>query len=200
MHEEYLNNPQLNPQVIFSWKAPLRPYKKRGKNVLRFYVALALLLSLIIVFFGDKILLIPIWAVLFLFYTLTITPPPQVENKITKFGIELAGVTLRWEALSHFYLTKRFGFNMATIVSHGPYYLHSYLVLPNEEIKNKVMSILSEHLVYQEKPQRNFTDKAVDWLSKLLPDDEDEKTNSQSSFSQIKEPIFPSPQTGVPNG
>jgi hypothetical protein len=54
-----------NPQVIFSWKAPLRPYKKRGKMVLRFYLALSLILSLIVFFFGDKILLIPIWAVVF---------------------------------------------------------------------------------------------------------------------------------------
>src|SRR3989338_4341121 len=111
-----------NPQTVFAWKAPLRPYKKRSRLVLRFYLAVTLLLSLIVFFFGDKILLIPIWAVLFLFYVLTITPPPEVENKISKFGLETAGVTLRWEALSHFYFTKRFNFDILTIVSHGPYY------------------------------------------------------------------------------
>src|SRR5690242_4039972 len=113
-----------NPQVIFAWKAPLRAYKKRAKNVLRFYLALAFLLSIVVFFFGDKILLIPIWATLFLFYVLTITPPPEVENKISTFGIESAGVTARWELLSDFYYTKRFGFDVLTIVSHAPYYLH----------------------------------------------------------------------------
>src|SRR3989338_2648125 len=82
----------LNPQVLYSWKAPLRAYKKRGKKVLRFYLAVALLLTAIIFFLGDQILIIPIWAVLFLFYVLTITPPPEVENRITKFGIETAGI------------------------------------------------------------------------------------------------------------
>ncbi|MGB9883678.1 MAG: hypothetical protein ACPLRN_04185, partial [Microgenomates group bacterium] len=62
-----------NPQVVFSWKAPLRPYKKKSALILRFYIAIALLLSLIFFFFGDKILLIPVWAILFLFYVLTIT-------------------------------------------------------------------------------------------------------------------------------
>lgn len=162
-----------NPQVVFSWKAPLRPYKKRGKLVLRFYLAVALLLSLIVFFFGDKILLIPIWALLFLFYALTITPPPEVENKITRFGVETAGITLRWEALSHFYFRSRFGFRVLTMVSQPPYFYHAYLVIPNEEIKKTLINILSEHLIFQEKPRHSFTDKAVDWLSSLIPDDQE---------------------------
>lgn len=164
----------VNPQLIFSWKAPLRAYKKRGKLVLRFYVAVALLLSLIVFFFGDKILLIPIWALLFLFYVLTITPPPEVENKITRFGIETAGITLRWEALSHFYFRSRFGFQILTVVSQPPYFYHAYLVVPNNELKKTLISILSEHLIYQEEPQRSFTDKMIDWLSELIPNDQEE--------------------------
>lgn len=166
-----------NPQIFFSWKAPLRPYKKRKKQILRFYIAVSFLLSSIVFFFGDKILLIPIWAILFLFYVLTITPPPEVENKISKFGIETAGITLRWEMLSHFYFTKRFGFNVLTLVSHAPYYYHAYLVVPDEETKKRLTVLLSEHLIYQEKPTRGITEKMIDWLSALLPDDEEkEKT------------------------
>ena len=164
-----------NPQVVFSWKAPLRPYKKKSALILRFYIAIALLLSLIFFFFGDKILLIPVWAILFLFYVLTITPPPEVENKITVFGIETAGVTIRWEVLSHFYFTKRFGFYLLTIVPRPPFFSHVYLVVPNEEIKKTLIDILSQHLIYQEKPQRNLIDKVIDWLAKLLPEEEEEK-------------------------
>lgn len=189
--DEEINQTQMekNPQVVFSWKAPLRPYKKQSKNVLRFYLALALILSSIVFFFGDRILLIPIWAILFLFYTLTVTPPPEVENKITKFGIETAGITLRWEMLSHFYFTRRLDFDMLTIVGHAPYYLHSYLVVPNEDIKNKVMMILSEHMIYQEKPHKTLTDKLAELLSRLLPDDEEQ--TSRTSFSQKQVQTFP---------
>lgn len=163
-----------NPQVIFSWKAPLRPYKKRSHLIFRFYMAVALLISLIVFFFGDKILLIPIWSLLFLFYVLTITPPPVVENKISKFGIETAGVTLRWEQLSHFYFKKRFGFYVLTLVGHAPYFYHAFLVIPDEEVKKNLMLILSEHLVYQEKPTRSFTDKMIDWFARLIPEDEED--------------------------
>lgn len=165
--------PSMNPQVLYSWKAPLRPYKKRSKYVLRFYLAVALLLTAIIFFLGDRILIIPIWSVLFLFYILTITPPPQVENRITKFGIETAGITLRWDVLSHFYFTERFNFTILTVVTKPPYYMHAYLVVPKDRIKKDVMKILAEHIVYQEKPQLGLTDRLINVLSYLIPDEED---------------------------
>lgn len=166
--------PSLNPQVLYSWKAPLRAYKKRSKYVLRFYLAVALLLSAIIFFLGDQVLIIPIWAVLFLFYVLTITPPPQVESRITKFGLETIGITLRWDVLSHFYFSERFGFTILTVVTQGPYFMHAYMVIPKPQIKKDVMRILAEHIVYQEKPQLGITDRLITLLSHLIPDDEEE--------------------------
>lgn len=169
---------EKNPQVLISWKAPLRPYKKRSKKILRFYLALAFLISSIVFFFGDRILLLPIWAVLFLFYVLTITPPPEVENKITHFGIETAGITLRWEVLSHFYFTKKFEFYVLTIVSHAPYFYHVYMVVPNEELKKELINILSQYLIYQEKPRKTFTDKLIDFFIQLMPEEEETKSKA----------------------
>ena len=177
-----INKSNANPQVIYSWKAPLRPYKKRSKHVLRFFLATALLLSLIIFFFGDRVLLIPIWSLLFLFYVLTITPPPETENKITRFGIETAGATLRWENLSHFYFKKRFGFIIITIIGTAPYFRHVYVVVPSEEIKNRVFSLLTEHIVFQEKPHKEITEKMVDILCKLIPEETSSSKPKQASL------------------
>ena len=184
-----MDQTEQHPQLIYSWKAPLRAYKQRGGGVLRFYFALALLLSLIVVFFGDKVLLVPILTLLFLFYVLTITPPPEVENIVTTFGIETAGISLRWEFLSHFYYTKKFHFNVLTLVSHAPYFYHAYLIVPDEAKRQEITSILSKHLMFVEKPQRSFTDKMVDWLSNLIPDEAEEQMPKVGS---------PSPQTVVP--
>lgn len=186
-----------NPQVIFSWIAPLRPYKKRSRTILRFYVALTLLLSIIIYFFQDKILLIPVWALLFLFYILTITPPPDIENKITKFGVESMQNTARWEYLSYFYYGKRFGYYVLTLVGNPPYYPRFYLVVPSETIKNKLTQILSEHIVFMEHPKRGFTERMIDLLSALIPDDSDEKEVRPVGASKHEE-VVPSRQTSVP--
>jgi len=185
-----------NPQTLYSWKAPLRAYKRRSNDVLRFYIALALLLSLIVFFFGDIVLLIPILTLLFLFYVLTITPPPEITNIITVFGIETAGISLRWEFLSHYYYTKKFHFNVLTLVSHAPYSYHVYLIVPDEEMKATINAILSKHLMYVQKPQQSFTDKLVIWFSNLMPDEEDQEQAPSSSPQKPMETSL-SPQKAV---
>lgn len=180
-----------NPQLIYSWKAPLRPYKKKSKTIIRFYFAVAFLLSSIFFFFGDKILIIPIWALIFLFYVLTITPPPEVENKITVFGIETAGIIIRWESLYYFYFEKKFSFYVLTVVSHPPYYYHLYMVVPNEEIKKKLTEILSQYIFYQEKPRTTFINKIINFLSDLIPDDEEE---TQDVLKKLKEASLSPPR------
>lgn len=160
-----------NPQVVYSWEAPLRAYKKQSKGVLRFYLALALLLSLIVFFWGEKILVLPIWALLFLFYALTITKPPAVKSSITKFGIETVGKTYRFENLSYFYFVKRFDYYMLVVVAHPPFSYHLYFVIPDEETKERVKSILADYLVYQENPPKTLMDKMIGALSSLMPEE-----------------------------
>lgn len=168
-----------NPQVLLEWTAPIRPHKKPSQKIMRFYLALALLLSLFVLFFSETILLIPIWALLFLFYTLTTTPSQNIEHRVTKFGIESADITARWELLSHFYFAERFGHTILTIVSHPPFNHHLYFVVPTLELKKELINILSEHIIYQEKHQKTFIEKVIDWSAFLIPDDE-EKTDTHS--------------------
>ncbi len=192
-----------NPQVIFAWKAPLRPYKRRGALILRFYLAVALLISGIVFFFGDKVLLLPIWALLFLFYVLTITPPPEVEHRITEFGVETASLPLRWEALSHFYFSYRFGFHMLVLVSHPPLNYHAYLVVPNEETKRQLKHILGLKLLYIDKPRKGVTERLIDALSTLIPNDDEQTTVSTSSTPPVadeeKREEPPSPPSDDPS-
>jgi hypothetical protein len=161
-----------NPQVFFTWRAPLRAYKKRSAGVLRFYIAVALLLSLVVFFLDEKILTLPIWAIMFLFYVLTITPPPIITNKLTKFGVETAGNTYRFETLSHFYFVKRFDYGILVIVGKPPYFYHIYLVLSEDTSRQELIQLLSEHLIYQEHPHKTFTDKLTEWLTALMPQED----------------------------
>ncbi|HLC94463.1 MAG TPA: hypothetical protein VJH96_02760 [Patescibacteria group bacterium] len=174
MIEEKKSTPQ-NPQIVFSWTAPLRAYKKRGKGIIRFYLALSLLLALIAFFFGDKVLILPIGAIMFLFYVLTTTSPTDTTHKITTFGIEMTGNTIRWELLSHFYFIRRFDYQVLVLVAVAPFFYHLYLVINDETTKNKLIEILSQHLIYQEHPRKTLTDRAGEWISRLMPQDEEVK-------------------------
>lgn len=159
-------------QILLSWTAPLRPFKKQSASLLRFFLAVALLLSLILFFVGDMVTLLPMWALLFLFYVFAITPPPLTETHVTRFGIESAGVLMRWDILSHYYFVQRFGYTVLVTVTHGPYFAHSYFVVPDETTKRQLMEILNKHLMYMNKPPRTFTDRLIDVFSKLVPEDD----------------------------
>lgn len=161
--------PAANPQIKYTWNAPLRPYIKRSSEVIRFYIAVTFLISIIVVLLGDPILLVPTWALLFIFYIFTVTPPQEITNKITQFGLETAGTTIRWEALSYFYFTERFGYMVLVLVTHAPESHHIYLVVPSEKEKHDLTRLLSEHIVFHEHPVRTFTDRLVEWFSRLVP-------------------------------
>lgn len=164
------NNPE--DQTLLVWQAPLRPFKKRSPMVLRFFLALALLLSSVVFFFGDVVTILPIWAMLFLFYIFAITPPPVVENHITRFGVEsTAGITMRWDLLSHYYFQERLGFTVLVLVTHGPYFGHTYLVVPDEATRSAINTILSEHLMFLKNPPITFTDRLITFFSQMVPDE-----------------------------
>ena len=182
------NKSQTNPQVLYTWEAPLRPYVKRSKKVIRFYIALTLLISLIVIFFGDRILLIPLWALVFIFYVFTVTPPSNITNKITKFGIETVGTNLRWETLDHFFFTTRFGYDILTVVTNPPYDYQAYLVIPNNDVKQKIIKLLTKHIVYQEEPRKTTTDKLVDWISGLVPQEGEEELKEKNHTPIIINP------------
>lgn len=168
-------------QTLMVWKAPLRPYKKRSTILLRFFLAVALLVSAIVFFFGDLVTIVPIWALLFLFYIFAITPPPIVDNRITVFGVETAGVMLRWDTLSHYYFDERLGYQVLVLVTHGPYYAHSYLVLPDNETKVSVNNVLNQHLMLMTNPPKTLTDKIIKFLSDLVPEESTLPTGASSS-------------------
>lgn len=180
MNEKHgVNHNIENPQLIFSWKAPARAYKKKQSGVLRFYFALALLISVIVALFGDWILILPIAASGFLFYALTITPPGDIEYKITKFGVEINGVTYKYDNLSGFYITRKFDYCVITLLSNSPFFRHIYLVIDDNKITQKIVNILTDHIVYIEKPQKTAPEKIAHFLSNMLPYEDEVTVESQ---------------------
>jgi len=87
-----------------------------------------------------------IGTLLFIFYVFTVTPPTEITNKITKFGVETAGINLRYADLDHYFFMKRFHYEILTLVTHPPYEYHAYLVIPNEEVKTRVKELLSKRI------------------------------------------------------
>ncbi len=189
---EHQEGAVTNPQVIYTWDAPLRAYRKKSKGVMRFYIALALLLSILILLIGDRILVLPVWASLFIFYVLTVTPPPIINYTITRFGLMVGKDIYQWEDLAFFYVTKKLDYYSIAVVTHRIYPSTLYFTVTSAEQKKRVIEILSEHLVFQEHSSTSGTDKILQFFSNLMPQEED-PAGSSKDVEESPEPQTPSP-------
>lgn len=156
----------LKETVVFSWRAPARPFKKRDKEFFTTVAALAFLVGAIFFFIDGLLPVAVVAALVFLIYVLATIAPEEVENTITNRGITFAGRKYRWDELVRFWFTKRFGNELLVIET---------VQIPNriemviqEADKEKIKEAFEDFLPHEE-ASPNFFDKAAFWLSKRVP-------------------------------
>lgn len=177
-----------NPQEIFTWSAPVRAYKRKSAGMLRFYVALALLLSVLMALFREFVLIFPIWAVMFLVYVLTITQPHETQHHLTKYGLIAHGQPVMWDDLYAFYFQKRLDYDVLVVLPRSPFALPIYMVVDSPKTKKYLMNHLVEHIIFMENPPRTFSDSMADWLGSIMPNEEVTRGESSKHEEQSPKP------------
>lgn len=160
----------LPEEKILVWKAPSRPFKKHNKKYFSTITVIALLISLILGFAGQLIAVTVVIAITFLVYALSVTPPQEIENQITTYGIRLENNLYYWQELGRFWFTDKYGqeiLNIETIRFPG----RITLLLADQD-KELITQILSEVLLHQ-KPDPTPYEKVSAWLQEKVPLDID---------------------------
>src|SRR3990167_2450241 len=155
------NTPDRKEEVLYSWKAPLRPFKKRDREFFTTVVVIAVLISLILFFLEGILPVAVIIALVFLVYVLSTVPPDEVEHKITNQGVHFAGTRYVWENLRRYWFATRFGTQLLVVeATKAPWRIE--MVITSED-KENVKKALEKHLLFEE-ASPNFLDKAAHWL------------------------------------
>ncbi len=154
------NRPQPE-QLLLDWEAPSRPFKTRNK---KYYVTIGMILVLIsaILFFAGQFILIAVGiAAAFLFYVLSAIPPEHARHQITTYGIRTDGQLYYWEEMGRFWYKTKQGQEVLHIeVSRFPNHL---TFLFDAATQAELTDILSQILLQEEPPATSF-DKAAAWL------------------------------------
>ena len=151
---------------LISWFAPSRPFKRRDKEYYITLVAIAAIVGLVLFLVEGFMPVILVISIVFLFYVMNTVEPENIEYKVTNRGIKVADKRNDWEMLNRYWFTKRFDTQLLIIESlNFPGRLE---VVVNEEIKEKLRSILNDYIKEEEIPP-SFLDKAANWFSKKLP-------------------------------
>lgn len=153
-------------QTFLSWSSPSRLFKKRDREYFTNIGAIVFLLTIILVFAREFVLIAAVLSIVFLIYVLSTVPPEEVHHKITSLGIESAGHFYRWEELADFWLEEQWGQHMLVL---RPYLSPRVIMLLGSENHQKVRELIAKHIPFREEPQKTWVDNAASWLTRKIP-------------------------------
>lgn len=160
--------PNIEPEkLLFSWKAPERPFKKREKAFWVRIITVAAIFGLILFIAEGAMPVILLVSVIFLFYILSTVEPPEVEYSITNQGIKIAGKLTFWTFMRRFWLSKRL--NSEVLVFDTTFFPGRLELVINPKDKEKIIKDVEKYVIQEENEPTSFN-KASNWLSeKLFP-------------------------------
>lgn len=157
----------VKKELLLSWRAPVRPFKKRDREFYSTAGAIAFLVMVVLFFLKEWVLIVTIIALLFLVYILSTTPPEEVEHRITNKGIETGGKNYVWNELGLFWFTKQWGETILNV--SAPFQMPGRLMmLLGKEKEENLRKLLERFLEHEEMPP-TMMEKAGNWLARKVP-------------------------------
>ncbi len=154
-------------KTLISWKSPLRVFKKRDKKHFTNLILVVFIISLVLIFFKEFLLVGVILALVFVAYVNSSVEPPEFEHKITTKGITSGGHTYLWGELTEFWLVKKDGRTVLNIDTKVRFPGRLFVVL-NDDIVEEVRRDLSKYLPFREEQKVTWLDRLTDWFSQKL--------------------------------
>lgn len=153
-------------EVYLSWTSPSRLFKKRDREYFTNIGAIVVLLTIILVFAREFVLIAAVLSIVFLIYVLSTVPPEEVAHRITNLGIESAGHFYRWEELAEFWFEQQWG---QTMMELRPYFAPRVIILLGNQDRAKVRESVARHIPFREQPEKTWVDNAARWLTEKIP-------------------------------
>jgi hypothetical protein len=164
--------PSKELKVLYAWKAPIRPFKKRDREFWTTVLAIVVLVGLILLFVKEWLLIAAIVSLTFVYYVFSTVEPEEDEYKITNRGLVYSGQSYPWEAISQFWLSDKYGQRVVNFEVRG--FPSRITILVGQGEEQKIKELLLKYLI-EEEVAPNFLDKAADWLQKKVPLESEEK-------------------------
>ena len=154
--------------VLLEWESESRPFRPRSKEFYKTAVAIVALVSIILVFIGEFLLIGVIIATFFVMYVLSTVPPEKIKHKFTTLGIETGDHFHKWEEMSQFWFDEKNGQKILVVKMLLGFPSHLQLLFGNVS-EEKVREFLGNKIPFREKPEKTFLDNPSTWLSQKIP-------------------------------
>lgn len=172
-------------KTLYVWKAPTRPFQRRGREFWKTVLTIAFFIGFILFMFKEWLLIAVIASLLFVYYVLSTVEPEKIEHKITNRGIIYAGEMYYWDIISQFWFSEKYAQRLINFELCGEGFVHRLILMVGEGDEKTIKSILVKYVLEQEIPP-SFMDKASDWMLKKVPLEGEVKSKSTSSVTAHK--------------
>lgn len=167
-------------EVLLTWKAAVRPFKKRDRDYYTTIGAIAFLVIIILGFLKEFLLIAVVIAFAFVSYVFAAIPPEKTEHKLTNRGIRSTDRLYRWRDLRRYWFSEKFGQKMV-VVQTAMLFPGQLLLMLGDADEAKIRRIFNERLPHEE-PEPTFLDKSARWLSDKVPLEKEASSAGKSSF------------------
>lgn len=166
--EKYSSDEMRDVRTLLSWKAPSRPFRKKGREYFFSALLITMLAEIILFLFSQYEFMMAIAAVLFLAFALAITTPKDFRFKISTEGVSIEDHYYIWDELYDFYFKKVDGIDVLFVRTHD--FIPGELKIPLTDIsKDHLRKVMLQYLPYREIVRPTFMEKSADWLSRNFP-------------------------------
>ncbi|MFC1649888.1 hypothetical protein ACFL2C_04240 [Patescibacteria group bacterium] len=165
------NPPKAPPEqinVLFSWTALERPFKRRNREFWVSVSAIAAIASLILYLIEGPITVILIISLVFLFYMLSTVEPQTIKYEITNKSINIAGNRNDLSLFVRYWFGERFGADILILQTMDPSLPGRLELVINAKDKEKIRKALNNYFIEDEELPDNV-DQAASWLSGKIP-------------------------------
>lgn len=167
-HKEHHQQTNHSIETLLSWKAPGRPFRKRGKEYYLTILLATVLFEIIAFLFGQYTLMVLILSFVFLVFVLATIKPHDFTYRISTEGITIEDHFYLWQELYDFYFKKKDG--VETVHIRTKAFLPGELIIPLGTVdKEHLKSILVQALPYRELVKPTFMEKSADWMTRTFP-------------------------------
>lgn len=155
-------------KLLLDWRAPGRPFKKRGREFYLSVILLTFFIEFILFLVSQYELMLVVLAVVFLGIVLSVVPPKDFYYRVSTEGITMEDHFYLWNELYDFYFKKIGGMDTLFIRTHAllPGELHIPL---GKMSSDEVRKALVRFLPYRELVRPTFMEKSADWLTRTFP-------------------------------
>lgn len=155
-------------KTFLSWHAPGRPFKQHSKEYFFNGFLIMIAIEIILFLFTQYLLMLVVFAFVFLSYALAIVPPREFFYKITSEGIRVEDHFFIWEELYDFYFFRDHGEETLHVRTKA-YFPGELIITLGGVPAGQVKTIIIPYLPYREYVKPNMTEQAGDWLQKNFP-------------------------------